>query len=343
MLRRTIIASLAFAVSAFILLPTMALAQEGDREEGLLLRVGGQTVIESDEHISLVVIVDGDLEVAGEIANFAAIVDGTAEITNGGWVEGDTLVLNGTLTLRDGSLVSGDILLSDDAELIVESGAEHHGDVQEEAFSWSPGAAFALNATTLYLTSWIVVTGIVLLTALVFAGVGGRQLARVALDTTERVAGTVITTVVLWIILGGASLFLVFTFLGIPLIPPLIIAAGIIWQLGFIVAGTRLGALLLRRPLVDSEYERPYAAALLGTLVLQITSFAAGGGGLFLIMLAILTDDIGWLGYLIGIPAFLLGSLVWIAGMFGAGALVYRAGLVWTRRDRQIGSHEHPA
>lgn len=336
MTSRSILTALAVAVAMIAILPAVAIAQDEMDEDGLLIRIGGDASVAANERIAFVAIVSGELVVEGEVSGFLAVADGDAHILDGGVVSGDVAVFDGVLTLRDGSRVEGDILLSDNAELVIETGADHRGEVREEALEWGPGREFAINTAVFYISYWLVLTLCVLLLAAAFAGIGGRQLTRVASDLTERFVGTLLTTLALAIFVVLAACALIISIFGIPVVMLLVLGGTVAWYLGLIVAGTRLGAFVLRRPLGTDGGDRPYVQALVGTLLLHIVVFAAGAGWLFLIVFGLIAGDAAWLGFLVGIPSFVIGVLVWVIGVLGLGAMAYRAILVWTRRDEPV-------
>jgi hypothetical protein len=115
---------------------------------------------------------------------------------------------------------------------------------------------------------------------------------------TGELAGSVVGGVVVWIALPILAFFLLFTVVGIPLsIGTWIFLMPVLWFLGYIVAGARLGSALVGfRERADGT-AHPYGAAVLGVVLLQLVT---------------LLPVIGWL-------------VAAIAGLWGAGALAYIA------------------
>ncbi|MFW6076104.1 MAG: hypothetical protein ACOC9Y_10945 [Chloroflexota bacterium] len=321
------------AVTAIMiaLIPAAALAQSMDDRDGLLLRVGGSDRVEAGERVDTVVVIDGDLDVAGTVDSVIVVVNGDIQVENGAVVGGDIVLIDGEVMLRDGSVVTGDINLDSNARVVSETGAEHTGEVNHDAFDFDLEEAFAANLAIGYFSTWIVLLVVSVIAAVIFAGVGGRQLQSAADYITARPAGTILSGIFFWVGIVLLSMILLLTIFAAPLIVPLLMVTSAVWFIGMLVAGARLGAFLLRRPADDPAVDHPYAISLLGTLVLQIVAFVAGGGGIFLIIIAMLSDDIGLLGALIGIPIALLGFTALLAGFLGTGAVVYRALHAWTQ------------
>ena len=106
-------ATLGRAVAALVGMP-MRLAELGQALEDLELEdiqmhVGEDVVVDSDESVpSSIVMVDGDLEVRGEVNGDVVIVGGSLRLADGGLVTGEVRVVDGRV-FRDGGEVAGDV------------------------------------------------------------------------------------------------------------------------------------------------------------------------------------------------------------------------------------------
>lgn len=336
---RFLVCLVAFAAT---LVPVAAFAQDSNSEDEFVLRIDGSEFVQADKSVGVAIVISGDLEVEGRVNDFMMVIDGDIAVLNGAVVDADIVVIDGTLTLRDGSVVNGDIRASDDATVITEEGSQFNGSFRDDLFDRDMSAVVIWNVFLAFLITWGLTTVVVLLTAVIFAGVGGRQLASSALFMTARPAGTVLSALVFWILVSGAIALLFVTILGSPLAFLVSIIAVMVWLLGYVVAGTRVGAMALGRKIVDEPGVHPYLTAVLGVLILQVISFFIWGGVATLATIAVFEGETGWLRLLIGIPASLLAVLVWIIGTIGSGALLYRAFLAWTGspRDERAGSTE---
>lgn len=336
---RFLVCLVAFAAA---LVPLAAFAQDSNSEDEFVLRIDGSEFVRADKSVGVAIVINGDLEVEGRVNDFMMVIDGDIAVLNGAVVDADIVLIDGTLTLRDGSVVNGDIRASDDATVITEEGSQFNGSFRDDLFDRDMSAAVIWNVFLSFLIAWGLTTLVMLLTAVIFAGVGGRQLASSALFMTARPAGTVLSALVFWILVSGAIALLFVTILGSPLAFLVSIIAVMVWLLGYVVAGTRVGAMALGRKIVDEPGVHPYLTAVLGVLILQVISFFIWGGVATLATIAVFEGETGWLQLLIGIPASLLAVLVWIIGTIGSGALQYRAFLAWTGspRDERAGTTE---
>lgn len=314
------------------LVPLVTLAQDPDtvQDDEFVLRIDGSEFVRSNQAIGVAIVIDGDIQVEGRVTDFMMVIDGDIAILNGAVVDADIILIDGTLTLRDGSVVNGDIRTSGDSTVITEEGSQFNGSFRDDLFDRDATASTIGNTLLSYFVAWGTTTVLLLVTAVVFAGIGGRQLASSALFVTARPAGTVISALVFWLLVAGAVGLLFITILGSPMAILLFIAAVLIWVLGYIVAGTRVGALALGRTLFDEPGSHPYLMSVVGVFILQVINLFIGAGVLTLAMVAFFEGGTGWLGLLIGIPATLLAVIIWVIGTIGSGALIYRAFRAWT-------------
>ena len=279
--------SLVIAVP-FLLLPATAAAQSPEDDDDFTLRVNGDVTIAEGERVNSVIVIDGDLIVAGQVTDFALVIDGDALVS--GSVGGDLTVISGNIDLASTAVVEN--LSSIRGDIIRASGATVTGDVHERdsfRFLWWAAGLFSV-----LLWSGITVTMVV--AALLFATFGGRQLATAARSMTGDLVNTIVGAVFLWIGVPMVAGLAIATVVGIPLgIGVFLFLLPAFGFLGYLVSGTRLGIWLLSLGGREAG-ERPFLAAGLGTLVLQL---------------------------LILIPA--LGILLaLLASIWGAGSLAYR-------------------
>jgi cytoskeletal protein CcmA (bactofilin family) len=278
---------------ALALVPTTLLAQATDEQGGLLLRINGNLAVAAGESADALVVINGDAAVAGSLTGPLVVVNGDAVVD--GSVTETITVVNGTLDLRDTARVDGDVILVN-SELSQAPGAVVTGEIQRESglrFTWGTGGFVWFT-----ILAWLAFTIVVLVAGLLFAAVGGRQLSTAAGLITSRPGETVLAAVLVWVLLPILAVLFFFTLVGIPLgLAVLLILLPALWFLGYLVAGTRLGAALLTAGNRPAERSHPYFAALIGLLVLQLLLFVPAIGGL----------------------------IAFLAGLIGAGALVYLA------------------
>jgi hypothetical protein len=268
--------------------PAVASAQSPEADDDFTLRVNGDVTIAEGETVNSVVVIDGNLTIEGNVTDFALVIDGNAVVS--GRVGGDLTVISGDIDLAGSAVV--DNLTSIRGDIVRATGATINGDIHERdsfRFLWWAAGLFSVLI-------WLGMTVSLVAAALLFAAFGGRQLATAARAMTGDLVNTIIGAVFFWVgvpILAGLAIA---TIVGLPLgLGILVFLLPSFGFLGYLVAGTRLGIWLLALGGREAG-ERPFLAAGLGTLALQL---------------------------LVLIPA--LGILIaLLAGVWGAGALAFR-------------------
>ncbi len=251
-------------------LPAAAAAQQEDDRGGLALRINGDFTLAEDERLSALVVINGDAVVAGTISDFMLVINGDATVS--GTVERDVTMINGTLTLEPDAVVDDVSLVRSD--LVEEPGATVTGDVTRTT-RWiflSTGALILVG-----IAFWVAMTFTVLVAGLVFAAVAGRQLSQAASLMTDRAGQSILSGLIVLFGLPIIAVFAMLTIVGIPLgIGMLLFLLPALTFLGYIVAGTWLGSLMLSRTPAGGFSERPFAQAVAGLLVLQIIILIPG-------------------------------------------------------------------
>lgn len=226
----------------------------------------------------------------GTVTGSLFVLNGDATVT--GQVEQDIVVVRGTLDLASTATV-GDVSVIR-GNLVRDTGATVNGSITEGDFQvnfWDWGIFWALL--------WLGATLVTLVAGLVFAAIGGRQLKAAGDAAIREIGPTLLGAAAAWIILPILMVMLLITLVGIPLsLGYLLFVLPVIWFLGYLVAGTQLGRLILR-----SRYDEPhpYLSALLGLIILQI----------------------------VGILPVFGGPITTLAGIVGSGALIVLAWRAW--------------
>jgi hypothetical protein len=273
------------------LFPSTASAQEGD-DDDVLVRIGADVAVPRGERVGSVIVVDGNAQIDGEVANLVLVIDGDAVVT--GEVSGDLVVVSGDIDLQGAAMVKNVTSVRGDLTRSPESTIS--GDVEErDGFGFLSAAAIVFS-----ILFWLGLTVALIVAGLIFAAIGGRQLrdaaARMTQEPVNVVVGAVIVLFVIPILAGIAAV----TIIGIPLAIGLtLFLLPALWFLGYIVAGTRLGGALVGLA-GRGGGEHPFAAAALGILLLQIALL------------------IPVLGLLVALAAGLWGAGSLLAGAFKA-------------------------
>jgi hypothetical protein len=290
----------AFVVTCALLLallPGLALADDataGATNDDILVRVAGSYTLPAGQQVGSLVVIDGDAVVDGTIHNTLLVISGNAVVT--GVVDGDVTVVSGTLDLRETARVASTVNVIR-GDLVRAPGAVVGGTVHETSgfdFGWT----FAVFSFLI----WLGFTLLILVAGMVFAAIGGRQLRGAGTLLTDAPGRTTLAALALWIGLPLIALAGIVTIVGIPFaIGVALFLLPAMWFIGYLVAGTQLGSLLMRRRVTEDERGHPYLAALLGVGLLQVVGWVPG------------------LGPLIGA----------LAGLGGGGALALYAWRAW--------------
>ncbi|MEZ4521166.1 MAG: hypothetical protein R3A46_05930 [Thermomicrobiales bacterium] len=322
------------ALLLFTLIPAAVAAQpsRGSDDDEVLVRVNGSDTIDAGERVSVAVIVDGDLEISGELTDFAIVINGDMAVLNGARVDGTLWVTDGTLTLRDGSVVTGDIVLSDNARWEIEDGASFTGDVNDGEFSINLDRDVAWQIVIATLVGWLGATLLAVLGAVVFAGIGGEQLWSGARNLSARPGATILSALAFWVGIALLTVPLALSFVGALAIPAVLMLAMIVWFLGFIAFGTRIGASMTGQHTDDPSVNHPYLSSIAGVVALQLILLVAAGALLGAVIALLFGDGREGLAIVFGIPAGILYVILLIIGVFGSGGVVLRAFDAWSSK-----------
>ena len=278
--------------------------------------------IDEDEVVREVVVVGGSLTVLGRVEREAVVVGGPARIE--GHVGREVTVVGSSLYLgpnssvgRDVTVVGGTLERAETAEI---GGAVNNvrlgpffrdvdwGDVD---FDWEPGFRWFGYGFSLF---WHLMGLALLALLLCFAYlVAPDAVGRVeAKARTEAGKSALVGLLCLLAALPALLLLVLLTCgLGILAVPFLILAAVILWLVGYAAVSLLLGRFLERR--LGWNLGSPYLLILLGFALVEIWSF-----------LHALTDvpALWWLAVIIGLAAFVVEFVVAITS-FGAAILAW--------------------
>ncbi len=257
--------------------------------QGMILRVRGDVIIPQGESVGSVIVIDGNLTMAGTVKDLALVINGDATIS--GSIDGDLSVISGNIELTSQARVHN--VTSVRGDLVQRQGAVVTGKVHERdnfRVFWAAASVFGI-------LFWVALTVALVVAALVFAMIGGRQLTDAAHVMTGDAVNTILGTVFLWVALPILAVLAIVTVIGMPLgVGILIFLMPALWFLGYIVAGTRFG-MLITGITGQNHSPHPLLSASLGIFVLQLV-----------VLVPIIGAIIGFIG-----------------GVWGAGALAYVA------------------
>nr|PZN65681.1 MAG: hypothetical protein DIU58_06765 [Sphaerobacter thermophilus] len=273
---------LVLVTAMLALLPGVALAQEpGD--DDFLLRVNSQLTVPPDDTVETVMVINAQGTFDGVIENSAVVINGNAVVN--GVINGDLTVINGQADLRDGARVRNVALVN--STINQAPGAQVTGQVTRTTATFNPW-----DFTAAWLVLWLGMTLLVVIGGLIFAAIGGRQLSAAGEFLATRPGPVILAALIIGIGLPILGVIAFPTIIGIPFgIAVFLVLLPAIWVIGYLIAGTTVGAALLKAFGNRTSAEHPYLAAVVGLVILQI----------------------------IGLVPFIGGLIVALAGMYGAG------------------------
>jgi cytoskeletal protein CcmA (bactofilin family) len=305
-MRKLITFSFLLALAAAIVLPIYAVAQDessasSSDDDVVLLRINGTASLPAGETVDVAIMINGDIVIDGTVTGSLIVIRGDATVN--GTVDGDVTVIRGTLDLAAGSTVDDVMLI--DSDLTQDPAATVTGDIEERSGDFSLGRGFAVFS----IVWWIGMLILGLVAAAVFAWLGQWQLYGAVATLRSQLAYSIVTAILLWIALPIVAVLIFATLVGIPLgLGTILVVLPVLFLLGTVVFGALIGSLIVS----PDTTGKAIGAAMLGVLIVALVS-------------------------LIPFVAVISG----LAGMVGAGALVYRAFDQTRRRNPAAG--EAPA
>ena len=291
------------AALALFLLPAPALAQE--QRHDVYVRVNGAVDLPAGESVDTLVAVNSPAQVAGSVRDTLVIINQDATIS--GDVDRDAVVWNGTLRLAPSAHIGGDVVLVNSV-LDRADGATIGGQVVERSGAMI-GAELSRATAVFSFVAWLGMTLLVVVVALFWAAIGGQQLSNIAGLLGARPGLSALAAVIFWIVAPLLAVLALVTVIGIPVgIAVLLVLLPLLWGLGYVTTGTRLGFFVADLRHTTPNLAHPYPEAVLGVVIFQ----------------------------LIGLIPFVGGIVVALAGLFGAGSILIHA---W----RRIGAQPSPA
>jgi hypothetical protein len=263
-MRRLIGAAAAVAVALLLLVPG-ALAADPVRSatERVLFAFGGDLTVPAGERAQVVTVMGGTARITGTVETLV-VMNGTVDV-DGGRV-GTVVAFGSPVHLMAGSIVTGDVMTLG-AGVERATGSTVGGGVVDMA----PGiVALSIAMLPLLVVLFVGVALAMVVAALLLAALAARQV-RQAGELIRHETLTVIGVGLIGLIAPMVLIALLFaTIVGAPLAVGIMLG---LWPLvafvGYLVAAITFGEWIVGR-WSPRERERPYAAAIVGTLVLQV-------------------------------------------------------------------------
>jgi hypothetical protein len=257
----------AAAVIAFLLLIQTVLAADPlPHTDRVLISTGGDIAVPAGEHVDLVFVVNGTATIQGEVNTIIAI-DGAANLF--GATAETVIAVRSPIEIGPGAVVRGDVMTLD--SLVHRTGnAQVQGEVTDLA-TVLIGIGAVLGPALLLL--WLGFGLAMIVAGLLLAGLASRQV-REAETLISREPGTTLVAGILGLLAFPlVAGLLIVTVIGAPLgVGILIQVWPLVAFLSYLVAGIWIGDWVLRRTSPERVRERPYLAAVVGVLLLEVVA-----------------------------------------------------------------------
>jgi hypothetical protein len=233
----------------------------------VLVSTGGDITLPAGEHADVVVVVNGTATIQGEV-NTIVVVDGAANLL-GARTE-TVFAVRSPIEVGPGTVVLGDVMRFDSA--VHQTGdARIEGQVTDMAAS--AVQIGAVLAPALFLL-WIGFGLATIAAGLLLAGIASRQVReaeqRISHDPVLTLAAGIVGVIGIPIV----AILMMATLIGAPLGLGILLG---LWPLiafiGYLVAAIWIGESVLRRTGPERVRERPYLAAVIGVLILEVVTF----------------------------------------------------------------------
>jgi hypothetical protein len=250
---------------ALLVAAPAALAADPAVESGrVLISVGGDVTVPADDTADVVLVVDGTATIAGQVRTLV-VIEGSA-ILDGAQAQ-DIWAIRSTVELQPGTVVGGDVRTLDTAVHQV-GDAVVQGEVSDIGGSLVAFGAVLAPALVLF---WLGFGLATIVAGLLLAGIASRQVRAAEHVISHEALLSIVAGLVGLILLPVAAVLLMVTIVGAPLGLGILLG---IWPLlafvGYLVAGIWIGEWLLGRTTSPRVRERPYLAAVIGLVLLQL-------------------------------------------------------------------------
>lgn len=231
----------------------------------VLMAFNGDITVQPDQHADVVMVTDGTASIAGQVKT-VVVIGGTAQLT-GATVETVSAV-GGTVTIDAASTVSGDVRTLG-STVTVDPAAKVGGEVTSLETNLAAATAVLVPLALMFMLGLVLVT---VVAGLALAALASRQVRNAEQLISHDPGRVLLFGLAGLVMVPVVAILAMITVLGAPLGFALMF---MVWPAaafaGYLVAGIWLGEWLLYRG--DRPVpERPYLAAVVGLLVLQIIS-----------------------------------------------------------------------
>ena len=218
---------IAIAVLALIFLT----AASGDAKN--IIKIGKDINIGNDQRVNNAVAIAGQITVNGLVENDVVTVGGSIVLTNAAVVRGDVICIGGVVAQGNGAQVYGNITEVNSSNISTALSSAFYGDM--DAWSWL--------VDIIYFCFFAMILTLALLMAILFPRPLNAIVDSIQGNKTKSFFWGALAT----LMIAPFFMLLVFSFIGIPLIPLAFAALLLAFMFGFIGVSALLGKFVLTR------------------------------------------------------------------------------------------------
>jgi hypothetical protein len=263
-MRRVVIVLAGIVLALGLAAPVLA-ADPKHTDGPVLLAFNGDITVPAGDQAEFVMVTGGTATISGD-ATTVVVLDGHAVLT-GATVE-SVFVTRGTVTIDAASTVSGDVRTLD-STVTVDPAASIGGEVSSLEADIVAASAILAPMVLLFALGFVAVT---IAAGLALAALGARQVRSAEHLISHEPGQTLLAGLAGLILVPLVAILAMMTVVGLPLGLAIMF---MVWPAaayaGYLVAGIWIGEWLLHRGDRQAP-ERPYTAAVVGLLILQIVS-----------------------------------------------------------------------
>ena len=261
--------SIVFAVAMLALglaAPAVLGAEPGFEQTGrVLMSFSGDVTVPAGEQADFVLVTGGTATVNGEVRTLV-VLDGQA-VLEGATLE-SVFVSSGSVSIDAGTTVTGDVRTLD-ATVTQDPAAIIGGEVSSVNADLVAATAVIAPAILLFMLGFALVT---IVAGLALAALGARQVRAAEALISREPGETLLFGLAGLVVIPVVAVLAMVTVIGAPLGLAILL---MVWPAaafgGYLVAGIWIGEWLLRSRATERP-ERPYMAAVVGLVVLQVIS-----------------------------------------------------------------------
>ena len=263
-MRRLFGIAAAMVIALLLLAPVVLAADPLPHTGRVLLSAGGDITVPAGEHADAVIVINGTATILGEV-NTVIAIDGAANL-RGARTE-SVVAVRSPIELGADTVVLGDVMTLD--SLVHRTGnAEVTGEVKDLA-GMLIGIGAVLAPALLLL--WIGFGLATIAAGLLLAGLAARQVRDAEGLISHQPGLTLVSGIVGLVGVPIVAVLLMITVVGAPLgVAILLMVWPLVAFIGYLVAGIWIGDWVLHQTVRGQGSERPYLAAIVGVLILEV-------------------------------------------------------------------------